>query len=564
MRINRLSIFGKYKNIQAGVLVLSDNNYTALVGANGSGKSNWIEIIASIMQHLLDNIAPDFGYRLIMDGEKEVRYKDEVLSYLQGNDGISRDDIDLPRRLVVCYSGEDLRLWDNILMKSYSQYFRSASIAQMVEPKCLYLNRYHWAIALITLLCSNNQDVQTFVEKLWGRNIQLNQIKVKIDLDPTATGYTDPVLVKLLDQIRGEETLYMSHVASFDINMAGRSNLETCRRLYYLLYALSMPVPNAEKGIGMKKKITKIELVTDDGLSLTSMSEGHKKRILIMLMTKILGDDHTVYLIDEPDAHVDVGAKKDILDLIEQAEGQVVLTTHSPLMTRNMQPESVQTVDDGFVANEEWSKILKHLSANQVANVENFLFTFNRKVIITEGKDDINFIRQAIKRLSPAHPDLNKLNNVASFGQNGTGGTKFFVENNLLPVIEYFEKVVFLFDNDESGRTGYDELNRLIRKNRPLAGKVSGILYADDYTRELGHDFIIEDFFPASCYQGKEEVPNYNFVGYPPYYEIKKMSNAASQIKGYIERHYRDEDFDANVYAKFLPLLNKLIQELGL
>ena len=564
MRINRLSIFGKYKNIQTGVLVLSDNNYTALVGANGSGKSNWIEIMASIMQHLLDNIAPDFGYRLIMHDEKEVRFKDGMMNYLQGNTGISREDIDLPHRLIVCYSGEDPRLWDSILMKSYSQYFRAAAISLMVEPKCLYLNRYHWGIALITLLCSNDEEVQSFVETLWGRNIQLNQIKVKIELDPTATGYTDPVFVKLLDQIRGEETLYMSHVASFDINMAGRSNLETCRRLYYLLYALSMPVPNAQRGIGMKKAITNIELETEEGLSLTSMSEGHKKRILIMLMTKILGDDHTVYLIDEPDAHVDVGAKKDILDLIEQAEGQVVLTTHSPLMTKNMQPESVQTVDDGFVANEEWSKILKHLSANQVANVENFLFTFNRKVIITEGKDDINFIRQAIKRLSPAHPDLNKLNNVASFGQNGTGGTKFFVENNLLPVIEYFEKVVFLFDNDESGRTGYDELNRLIRKNRPLAGKVTGILYSDDYTREIGHDFIIEDFFPANCYQGKEEVPNYNFAGYPPYYEIKKMSNAAAQIKGYIERHYTDEDFDSNVYAKFLPLLNKLIQELGL
>lgn len=93
MRINRLSIFGKCKNIQTGVLVLSDNNYTALVGANGSGKSNWIEIMASIMQHLLDNIAPDFGYRLIMHDEKEVRFKDGMMNYLQGNTGISREDI---------------------------------------------------------------------------------------------------------------------------------------------------------------------------------------------------------------------------------------------------------------------------------------------------------------------------------------------------------------------------------------------------------------------------------------------------------------------------------------
>ena len=520
--------------------------------------------MASILVHLLDDIAPDFGYRFIMDGEKEVSYKDGVLKYLYEGNEINKNDIDLPQRLIACYSGEDSRLWDNILIKSYSKYFRNSSITKMEEPKCLYLNRYHWAIALIALLCSEDQTVKEFVKELWGKDIPLNQIRVKISIDDYVQGYKDPVFKKLLGQIRSEENLYMSHIASFDINMAGQSNLDSCRRMYYLLYALSMPVPNERKGIGMQKAITDIKISTDDGLSLSSMSEGHKKRILIMLMTRILGDDHTVYLIDEPDAHVDVGAKKSILELIEGATGQTIITTHSPLMTSNMNPDSVQTVDDGFVRSDEWKKILNHLSADQVANVENFLFTFNRKVIITEGKDDINYIRQAIKVLAPAHPNLNKLNKVASFGQGGTGNTKFFVENNLLPVINFFEKVVFLFDNDDAGRKGYEELKTQINKNRALAGKVSGILYADDYTREMTHDFLVEDFFPSSCYQGKEDVPNYTFTGYPPYYEMMKMNNAASQIKGYIERHYKKSDFDNKVYSKFLPLLNKIITDLGL
>lgn len=563
MKINRLSIIGSYKNVQS-VLFLSNNNYTALVGANGSGKSNWVEVLASILVHLLDDIVPDFGYRFLMDGEKEVSYKDGELKYLQEGNEINRNDIDLPQRLIACYSGEDSRLWDNILMKSYSKYFRSSSITKMEEPKCLYLNRYHWAIALITLLCSDDQKVKDFVKELWGKEIPLNQIRVKIDVDDKAQGYKDSVFQKLLDQIKSEENLYMSHIASFDINMAGQTNLASCRRMYYLLYALSMPVPNEKKGIGMQKSITNIEITSDDGISLTSMSEGHKKRILIMLMTRILGDDHTVYLIDEPDAHVDVGAKKSILELIENATGQIIITTHSPLMTSNMNPDSVQTVDDGFVRQDEWKKILNHLSADQVANVENFLFTFNRKVIITEGKDDINYIRQATKVLAQAHPDLKKLNKVASFGQGGTGNTEFFVENNLLPIIGFFKKVVFLFDNDEAGRKGYEELKKQIRKNHVMSGKVSGILYADDYTRAMTHDFLIEDFFPSSCYQGKGTVPNYSFTGYPPFYEMKKMNNSAAQIKGYIERHYKDSDFDDRVYAKFLPLLNKLITELGL
>ena len=563
MRLNRLVISGIYKNIQAGVLVFSNNNYTALVGANGSGKSNWIEAIAEVMIHLLDGITPEFDYRLILDNNKEVRYKNGELKYYQNHVEIDKNAIDMPQRLIACYSGEDPRLWDKILIKSYSKYFSNASITRMEPPKVIYLNRFHWGIALITLLCSDKEEVKTFIKQLWGDEVPLSNIKVIIKLDEDATGYKDPVFVKLLDQIKGEPDLYMSHIASFDINMTGRPNNEICCRLYYLLYALSMPVPDEKKGIHMKKAISSIELETDAGLSLTNLSEGHKKRILMMLMTKILGDEHTVYLIDEPDAHVDVGAKKDVLEVIEHAEGHAILTTHSPLMTKKMQPDSIQTVNDGFVSSDEWSKILNNLSDNQMANVENFLFTFNRKVIITEGKDDINFIRRAVEVLSLRHPHLKKMNGVASFGQNGTGGTKFFCENNLLPVINFFEKVVFLFDNDQSGREGYNALEAFINKHH-LRTKVSGVLYWDDCSQAMTHDFMIEDFFPASCYQGMGDVPNYNFTGYPPYYEMKKMNEAASHIKGYIERNYNKPAFDEHVYVKFLPLLEKMIQELGL
>ena len=43
----------KYKNIQAGLLVFPKCGYTALVGENGSGKSNWVEAVAAVIQHLL-------------------------------------------------------------------------------------------------------------------------------------------------------------------------------------------------------------------------------------------------------------------------------------------------------------------------------------------------------------------------------------------------------------------------------------------------------------------------------------------------------------------------------
>ena len=118
-----------------------------------------------------------------------------------------------------------------------------------------------------------------------------------------------------------------------------------------------MPVVNSKRGIQIQKAIKEIKIETSNNLSLTGLSEGHKKRILIMLMTHIVGDKDTFYLLDEPDAHVDVAAKSKILGLIEKAPGHVLMTTHSPLMTRNMKPDSVQTVKEGDVNPEEWGKM---------------------------------------------------------------------------------------------------------------------------------------------------------------------------------------------------------------
>lgn len=47
MQLNRITLLSDYKNIQLGhTLDFSTRSYTSLVGANGSGKSNWIEAVA--------------------------------------------------------------------------------------------------------------------------------------------------------------------------------------------------------------------------------------------------------------------------------------------------------------------------------------------------------------------------------------------------------------------------------------------------------------------------------------------------------------------------------------
>lgn len=569
MKLLQLINLDEIKNIPVGVFDFGSGNYTALVGANGSGKSNWIEAIAEVMMHLIEGDEPSFYYKLILDDDSRVEYTAAGgLKYYHHGQEVNKEALDLPKRLMVCYSGEDQRLWSDVMFNSYQRYFSSPVMMRVGEPPSLYVNRYNWAIAMIVLLCSEQPKIKAFVDELWGAGIQPNQIKVDVSIDPNAKGYRAIDAQNLLAMIQREMAtavgLYVSHFKSFTIGAGGQPIEEKCCLLYYLLYALSMPVPRRGNNIQLQKAILDVKLTRADGLELAGLSEGHKKRILIMLLTRVLGDEDTVCLLDEPDAHVDLMTKKKIVELISSAKGHVVLTTHSPVMTRYMLPDAVKKVEQGQTNSAAWKQIFTQLSGGEIAGIDTFLFTLNKKVVITEGPYDIRYIHKAAELLKIANPDIEPVEDVPSYCIGGTGMTKFFIDNTLDPLVGFFDKILFLFDRDEAGRKGYDEVVKYLRQNPLYSNKISALMYAEDLDVDPGHDFLVEDYFPATCYNGKGNVPDINLNGNPPYYDLKKFNSVQDKVKSFIEGHYKDADFDAAVYAKFLPLLKKIVEKLDL
>lgn len=563
MKLNRITLLSGYKNIERGcTLEFSKLNYTSLVGANGSGKSNWIEVVASVMLHLIEKKKPHFDYSIYLDEKTEVRWEHDLLICKNDGNEVEIDTLDLPKKLMVCYSGEDRRLWDDILMDSYANYFNTKSIEHVEEPDSLYFNHSQWAIALIVLMCSQKPDVKSFVDELWMGPLPPEKIILDLEIDDKVTGYDDPDTQKILDQIRYHNPMSLREVQTFDLGVGQDDNNAFCRRLYYLLYALSMPVANTKRKIQMQKAIKNVQISAENGLSLKGLSEGHKKRILITLMTQVIGDDNTVYLFDEPDAHVDVAAKSKILELIEKAPGHILLTTHSPLMTKRMDKNAVQTVMNGNVNPEDWKKIIDHLSDHQFVSVDNFLLTLKRKVVITEGKYDVYYIREAVRKLKGNNPDLERLDDVAFLSIGGAGDTKYFLENSLDPVMGLLEKVVILFDKDSAGDNGFRETDDY-KRNRGLDWKIEVLKYSKDYPdTNPKTDFYVEDYFPVESYAGKPNIIQFNINGQPAYYEIKKMSNQSSAIKTYLENNY--SNIKEEYYKGFLPLLREIIQKLSL
>ena len=120
MKIKRIYI-KKYKNIQEQTLTFNDEgNYLALIGENGSGKSNWLEAISMIFRDIYSKDAT-FSYEMdYEEGDQlyKITHKPRrggagyTTSYRLDKKVVSRNDVLLPK-VIACYSGESNRLWNN-------------------------------------------------------------------------------------------------------------------------------------------------------------------------------------------------------------------------------------------------------------------------------------------------------------------------------------------------------------------------------------------------------------------------------------------------------------------
>ena len=135
MKLLQLKVQG-YKNL-CDVLIDFDrtNAKTLVVGTNGSGKSNMIEVLSAIFSAMYnkdEDVSPSFKFELTYlldertivlidntDGLIKLSYRDASME--AGYKFVDRMDYDkfLPDHVIAVYSGEEKRLWETYYFKSY-------------------------------------------------------------------------------------------------------------------------------------------------------------------------------------------------------------------------------------------------------------------------------------------------------------------------------------------------------------------------------------------------------------------------------------------------------------
>lgn len=553
MRLKSLYI-NDYKNIKEQTFDFSDNTgYIALIGLNGSGKSNLLEAIALVFNGLLNKKKIPFNY--------ELQYEHEGKTYLRRPrktmiDGVRTKESDMlyPSSVIACYSGEDLRLWHMAYEDYYMHYFKRAVDNVGLIPELMYISKYCWNISLISLMSSDNSIIKSFLKNNFDIK-DLEDIEISFEFSEN-DNYKEHQALRWIKRIKeeclnedGKATL--KSILSYDVPLLPNQTKEST--IFHYLYLLSQPKKNLEKGNTIDKYITKIRI---DNKSIPSFnfSEGHKKLILIECITKVLGNRESVLLFDEPDAHVHIALKKEILKCINDFEGQVLLTTHSPMFVNQMVDKNIYPMVDGRILPQAKRELIQKITNNEINYIDGACIVSSKYVLVTEGPDDIYHIKAAISAFSSKDDKFKELDKISFIYMGGAKGVNNYYDEILKSLYDTMTKIVFAFDYDEEGREGAKMVQRLIDSGN---NKLQYVFYHKTYPVPAPDvDFYLEDFFERAAY-GDVQLPNIN--GVPSFAELKKASTWANSIKKRIQKHKSENTLSQNDYNGFQAFLEQLM-----
>ena len=559
MRLKSLYI-QEYKNIKEQTFDFSNNTgYIALIGLNSSGKSNLIEAIALIFNGLLNKKKIPFKYEIQYEYDGKIYTRKPRLAYIDGKK-VENSEMFYPSSVIACYSGEELRLWHMAFEDYHMHYFKNAIDGNLSTPNFIYLNKYCWSIALIALMSSENDKIKNFLKE--NLNIDdLNEVEISIEFaevenfkDHSALKWINRIKEECLDK-QGKATL--KSFLSYDVTLPLNQTKE--RTIFHYLYLLSQPKKNTEKGNTIDKYITRIRIF-NKGISLFSFSEGHKKLILIECITRILGDNSSLLLLDEPDAYVHIALKKEILNSLKEFHGQSILTTHSPILANEIQKTNGNNLffmKDGCIIDSEIIKKLIDLSGGEMDFISGTVVVGSRKILVVEGISDVRCLQKAVEVFAKRDKKYEQLCGINYISSGGTGDVKEIFTEVLAKQINSIEKVVYLFDIDDAGKKGFKKIEELKQdaKYKDYALKIEAIHYKDD----TSNNFELEDLFPQYVYNCIIE----KLHGLKTYRDFKTRNTSTSnQIKEYIKE--KASTFEDDFYNNFEPILGKLLEVFNL
>lgn len=556
MKIKKLKIEG-YKNLNVNLELQSEA--IVLIGNNGSGKSNLLEALSIIFKNLyLQENSTPFNYSMEYltsnNNKVEISKTNALISFkVNDEEQISIKDY-LPKKVIAIYSGEEDRLWSDCYKPVYFNFIRDINktaregiMSYNQMPQMLFLNKFYWNISLLTLLLSDLDSNKAFVKDV----LKIKKVnKIKFDFNrANYSNYSNSLALGFVKKIDAKSEYTLTELKGL------LADDYTSNDIFSFLYLVFTP--------DGKKIIEDIQIKFNDVLSVKSLSEGEKKLLLLKASFEFAVQEDSLFILDEPDAHIHINNKERITKLIEpyKKSRQIVITTHSPTITKSIDNNELFMMDDGEIIKKEEQEILDHLTSEfwNKHQQSSFLSSDKKMILLVEGEHDKIHINNAFKHLSDEYSNLN----FDIFYMNSANNIPPMMTGLRTCEIDYDKVFVGLFDDDETGNTELSKTTCLYPNNQNSKRHKLGF-YAFKYPKHSNHKskiFTVESFFESSKYEEcyKEAVANQNFEGLSINSLSDKIKEKSKTLLAKKSQEFVKEDFK-NFRALF-EILNKIFEE---
>lgn len=502
MKLEKFKIVNRFKNLNDIELdFLNRDGTTVLIGNNGSGKSNILEALSNVFAGLYNHsFNPSFSYEL---NYSKDNYKVEIKYILSNYEVRVNNVLDnlkseyLPKQIISCYSGEESRLWDNYYEPFYKNYIKAIRGSTLPNSELVYINKYYWNIALLTFFYYDFAafpDIKYFCENTIGIKSILH-IRFYFNIARLRSWPANPVtnFVRALNP--NEEDFIEIDLTTLKSRLSYLPN-----EIEFFRYLSASFMPKDDK------LITRIELHLDGSLTADALSEGEKKLILIKLILEVIGDENSLILLDEPDSHVHVSRKEEIVKMLSQySNRENIITTHSPTLTHHFENKHITMLSrapngDAKVESKVKQEVVHSITNGIWSYMEQSIFlNSNKDILLVEGKSDETFLKKALEVVKKSGRKYLNLD-FEYLPCGGADGVKLMIDK-FRP--KHGQKIIAFFDQDDSGwkcvNAAFNETNKYNSNNFTYKRQNDiwiAVYPARRYFR--GSEFNIEDYFTKS------------------------------------------------------------------
>ena len=460
MRIKEIKIANKaFKNLDVS-LVNNTSGVMAFIGNNGSGKSNLLEAISAIFKHLYDKKEKDipfnFSLTYIIGSSKDiVKITKKGSSVTTEINSQSKSDPYnyLPKQIVAIYSGEEDRLWKKYYLPTYQEYIAKIGLETYNNmPKMLYINKFYWHISLLCLLLNQfNNSEDTFCSEILGVE-NTNSIKFSFN-KANYKNYKDSIVKQFISKIDKKQEYTLEELRTII-----EQEEYTLIDVYKFFYIAFTPAD--------QKMLQDIVIkYNNENLEIEDFSEGEKKMILIKAALEFAAQEDSLFILDEPDAHIHLSNKIQIRNVLEEYQQyrQIIITTHSPTLTDCLDNESIYMLDRGKLISVEKQKVLESISGEFWNKLQQNTFISSKSpiILLVEGKLDKIHINNAYKALKEEYPNLN----FDIFCLNSETKIQPFLSGLYESDFETDKLYIGVYDNDEAGHKSYKSFEEITQKS---------------------------------------------------------------------------------------------------